>query len=366
MSITGLFLQKDPYRTDTRRFLYAVSRNFSICTKKSEEYRNIVSKSGFNGVISSEDDLKNLPAIPTLYFKRNNLFFGKSFVKAVSSGTSGKKSTVSLNLPSLVRGLFMVKSVFSYHGILSLRPTNYIILSFPHKHTDLGAAKTAYGATKFAPDLKRKYALKLSGNEYVPDTDGVIGFLLKCAEKNTPVRFVGFPLYMYILARELEKRDLHLKLNKHSKIILGGGWKSAHGFAPSYEEFYSLIKNTLGIDKGSIHEFFSAAEHPIAYCKCKNGHFHVPKYSRVLIRDAQTFEPLGFGKPGILNLITPMVTSQPLLSIVTDDIAVLHNDDCGCGIHTPYFELIGRASSSIKTCSVSAAEVLGEKHGISF
>lgn len=48
------------------------------------------------------------------------------------------------------------------------------------------------------------------------------------------------------------------------------------------------------------------------YCDCKNNHFHVPVYGRVLIRDTKTLKPVQNGTPGLLNLITPLVGSMPL------------------------------------------------------
>ena len=67
---------------------------------------------------------------------------------------------------------------------------------------------------------------------------------------------------------------------------------------------------------------------------CEHHHFHVPIYSRVLIRNVQTLEPVPNGTPGLVNLITPLVTGTPLLSVMTDDLGVLHDGcDCSCGIH---------------------------------
>ena len=88
------------------------------------------------------------------------------------------------------------------------------------------------------------------------------------------------------------------------------------------------------IERENCLEFFSAVEHPLPYCKCKNGHFHVPAYSRVLIRNTRKrcFRWKN-GQPGLLNFVSPLVLSMPLVSIVTDDLAVLHDGaECGCGI----------------------------------
>ena len=50
-----------------------------------------------------------------------------------------------------------------------------------------------------------------------------------------------------------------------------------------------------------------AVEHPIFYNTCPRHHFHVPIYSRVLIRDPATLEPLPMGQVGLVNLISPLI-----------------------------------------------------------
>ena len=83
----------------------------------------------------------------------------------------------------------------------------------------------------------------------------------------------------------------------------------------------------------------------------------------MIIRDAATLEPLPYGKIGLVNLITPMVRATPILSVMTDDLGVLHDGgECGCGIDSPYLEIIGRVGlKEIKTCAAGAAELLGKQ-----
>ena len=116
----------------------------------------------------------------------------------------------------------------------------------------------------------------------------------------------------------------------------------------------------MGIPQEHCIDFFGAVEHPILYCDCPNHHFHIPVYSRVIIRDVKTLEPVGYGRPGILNLLTPLMRSMPLHSIMTDDLAILHQgEECGCGNPAPYFELLGRAGLyDVKTCAAGAAQFL--------
>ena len=80
----------------------------------------------------------------------------------------------------------------------------------------------------------------------------------------------------------------------------------------------------------------------------------------MLIRDPDTLAPVPNGTPGLVNLLTPMVGSVPVLSIMTDDLGVLHDGaECPCGIHSPWLELKGRVGvRDIVTCAAGAAEFL--------
>lgn len=362
-----LFFWKNPYDWQGTRslFLEAVKSDVAFHMEHCPEYAQILKSVGFSiDGLESEDALYQIPAIPTLYYKRNYLCSvpeEKLAIKATSSGTKGLQSRVGFDRKTLFYGILMMIRYFSYHKILSLLPTNYIVLGYePSKHTQIGAIKTAYGTTKFAPALHREYALKDTGTDYELNLEGIQKALLRYAGLGLPVRFVGFPSYMFFLLKTLKEKDISLKLNSRSKVLLGGGWKQFADEEIDRELFFTLIQDTLGIEKHNCYEFFSAVEHPLPYVKCKNGHFHIPIYSRVIIRDIKTLAPVPVGGLGLLSFVSPLVSSMPLTSVVTDDLAVLYDgSDCGCGINTPYFELKGRAGvAQIKTCTADALELV--------
>lgn len=360
-----LFLRRDPYNREGTEelFVRALRENAERCARGSEKYREMLERAGFEPKdLRSEGDIASLPPIPTLYFKRNELFSvpeRRLVVRASSSGTKGQKSRVGLDASSLLYGLGMMYRFFRYHGVVSLRPTNYIVVGYePSRHADTGAIKTAYGTTKFAPALHREYALKDTGEGYEPNPEGVRRALFKYAKQPFPVRFVGFPAYLYLLVKTLEEEGVSLKLPRGSAVLLGGGWKEFSGREIGREEFLSLIEARLGIPRERVLEFYSAVEHPHAYVKCECGNFHVPLYTRAFTRDCDTLEPLEEGEPGLLNFVTPLVSSMPLLSVLTDDIAVC-GSGCACGNKAPFFRLLGRAGAEgIKTCTAEAAELM--------
>ena len=349
-------------------FLNAVRENIEFLAQNCTGYAQILKSGGFAlQDVRSAEDLYKIPAIPTLFFKSHELYAmdEKKFkIRATSSGTSGMQSRIGLDAETYRLGIKMVIKTFSYHKIISALPVNYIVLGYePKRQNNAGAVQTAYGTTRFAPALHREYALKATKDGYELNIEGISRALLRYSKTGFPVRFVGFPAYMCFLVKALKEKGINLKLNKRSKVLIGGGWKQFAAQGMPKRELYDLIYETLGIREENCREFFSAVEHPVAYCDCKNHHFHVPVYSRVIIRDVDTLMPVKNGEMGLLSFITPLVGSMPLISVITDDLAVLHDgEECGCGIKTPYFEIIRRAGvAEIKTCAAGAADMLGEK-----
>ena len=349
-------------------FVNAVKANVNFHRSHCKEYRKILQARKYKAKdIKKTSDLYRLPPIPTLYFKHNSMKsmpYNKMIIKATSSGTKGKKSRIGYDLKGLYYGAHMVYRMTKYHKLLSAKPTNYIIFGYqPSKSNQTVISKTALGATMFAPAIKRKYALKYKNGEYQLDMDGLKKSLLDFAKMPFPVRLIGFPAYTYLFLKELDKEGIRLKLHKDSMVLLGGGWKQFYTQQPDKKELYKILERVLGIKEDNCKEFFGAVEHPMIYCDCKNHHFHVPVYSRVIIRDVDTGHPVKNNTIGLLNLITPMMESMPLVSVMTDDLAVLRDGkECGCGIDAPYFEIIGRVGvEDIKTCVADALEHLGGK-----
>ncbi|MBQ8176534.1 MAG: acyl-protein synthetase [Oscillospiraceae bacterium] len=362
-----LFRLKAPFDTEQSNelFLKAVRENCEYHYKNCPEYKQILDGAGF----SPEDlkeyrDIERLPFIPTLFFKKNRLYSmpeRKMFIHATSSGTSGRFSDIGFDLGGLLCGLDMVITVAKRWKLLSPVPCNYIILGYrPHRSNKTAVAKTAYGYTLFSPALSRTFALKYKDGKYFPDLDGIANSIVRHSKSRFPLRFIGFPSYTYFVMKLMEERGIAVQLPKRSLIMLGGGWKQFYKEQADKGEFYALAKKVLGIDEENIIEAFGAAEHPILYCDCEKHHFHVPVYSRVIIRDVHTLEPVPDKQIGLVNLITPMVKATPILSIMTDDLGILHDgSECGCGIESPYLEIIGRVGlRDIKTCAAGAAEIL--------
>lgn len=288
-------------------------------------------------------------------------------MRVTSSGTSGRFSRINFDWGCVFAEIPMVLRIGRRHGLISPVPANCVVLGYkPNKANKTGVTRTMFGMTFFSPSICRTYALHYENGVYVPDLDRVIRDLERYARSPFPTRIIGFPSYLWFGLKRMEELGVRLRLPKGSKILLGGGWKQHYSQEVEKSRLYDLVKQVLGIEEEHIHESFGAVEHPIFFNTCPKHHFHLPAYSRVLIRDVNTLEPLPMGQVGLVNLISPLIKATPVTSVMTDDLGYLTpGEDCGCGIRSPFLTILGRVGlNDITTCAAGAAQILGKGEGL--
>ena len=292
---------------------------------------------------------------------KNPYLVGLELVKQ-HSGTSGQKSQMFFDQDSWDFGQEMIKSLFRFNHFLSDEPTDYLLYTYePTAGSQLGTAKTDQGLLQYAPVHDVFFALRYNGQSHDFDVYGVIEALKRYEKGGRPVRIFGFPSFLYCplcQMKELGEKPLHL--NPMSMTLFGGGWKGHAQKQVSKATLYALIEEMLGIPDANIRDGYGSTEHSVPYFECKNHHFHIPVFSRMLIRDIDTLRPLPIGEKGFANFITPHLLSVPAVSVLMGDLAVLHPaEECGCGLQTPFMEILGRAgTSAAKSCAVTASELL--------
>lgn len=316
--------------------------------------------------IKSEDDLVKIPPIHANFFKKYEILSvpREQIVEhATSSGTTGQKSQMFFDQDSFDFGNAMVRNEFRHFGFLSDDPTNYLLFTYEPAQIskDLGTAKTDVGLLSYAPVNQTFFALRYNGEGHDFDVYGTIKALEEYEEQGLPVRIFGFPSFLYFTVRQMKETGHRpLKLNKKSMTMLGGGWKGYADKQIRKSELYAMVEEMLGIPAENCRDGYGSTEHSVPYFECPNHHFHIPVFSRMLIRDVKTLKPLPYGQPGFANFITPHLMSVPAVSVLMGDMAVLHDPkECGCGIKTPFMEIIGRAGTSKgKSCAITASELL--------
>lgn len=347
-------------------FLEAMRESVEHHRTHCDFYEKLLKDRGFSvDKLLTIKDCEKIPVIPAQFFKYHEVLSinrNEVEIHATSSGTQGQKSQIFLDSESIRLGTKMAIKAVRYHGFISIIPTNYFILGYePKDGNDMGNVKVALGMTRFAPAKEKVFALRPIGDRYEIDYFGIIDAFRRFNRQRLPVRILGFPSYLYMILKTMKDSGMKpLQLNKRSLILTGGGWKKFNDIAVDKNELYRMVEEFLGIPSENCRDFYSAVEHSVAYPECKNHHMHVPIWSRVVIRDVKTLEPLGYDQPGFLSFISPLVSSMPISSILMGDMAVLRDGrNCSCGIDTPYFEILGRAgTANVRSCAVAASEYM--------
>ena len=363
-----LLNQKNVYDTEgtSKIFLKAMREAVSWHRERSVLYGKLLEKHNVAPEnINKEDDLIKLPLIPANFFKTYEVLSvprEKIVVHVTSSGTSGQKSQMFFDQDSWDFGQMMIRRTMDYYGFVSRERTNYILYTYePTEGSKLGTAKTDEGLLQYAPVNDCRYALKWNGEGHDFDVYGIIEAFTEYEKQGLPVRIFGFPSFLYFTLTQMKKLKMKpLKLNSESMTMLGGGWKGYADKQISKKELYFLAEEMLGIPQSRCRDGYGSTEHSVPYFECHNHNFHIPIYSRMVVRDFKTLEPSGYGKEGFASFITPHLLSVPGLSVLMGDKAVLHEGrQCGCGITSPYMEILGRAgTSAAKSCAIAASELL--------
>lgn len=360
----------DPYAPASAEldalFLEAMREITAWHRERSDFYRRVCAKASFAPAqLRTISDLTKIPSIPAEFFKtREVLSIPREAVTLhlTSSGTTGQKSQIFFDDWSIGSAQRMVDFIYEKHGWVSSEPVDYLLFSYEtDAASKLGTAYTDHFLCKYAPAQRVFCALRRNGQGgHDFDLFGTLDFLEQAARSQRPVRIFGFPAFLAaVLERGRELGRPALKLHPQSFVFLGGGWKKHTGKILPKAELYGLATERLGIPDERLRDGFGSVEHCVPYVECRKHRFHVPVWSRVLIRDVDTGAALGEGQPGLLHFISPYITSVPAHSVVMGDVASLHAN-CGCGLPTPYFELHGRAGTSKnRSCAVAAAELLG-------
>ncbi len=315
--------------------------------------------------LTTQKDLEKLPFVPAEFFKTHEaLSVPKEniFLHLTSSGTSGQKSQIFFDEWSIGSAQSMVDKIFQFYGWVSQVPCDYLLLSYEtEKSSKLGTSYTDNFLCKYAP-LKRVFtSIRLTGSGgHEFDPWGSIRFLEEAAESSTPVRIFGFPAFLYFLVKRMKDRGMKpLSLSHDSLVFLGGGWKKHSGEEISPEELRVRVSECLGIPKERIRDGYGSVEHCVPYVECAQHRFHVPIWSKIIIRD-MNLKVAPYGEKGFLQFVSPYITSVPAHSVMMGDLATLYPaSQCSCGLESEYFVLHGRAGTQKnKSCAIAASEIL--------
>jgi len=336
--------------------------------KKSEFLKRYYKMLGFNpNSINKYSDLEKIPFVFVNNFKERNLTTLKPWeivLELKSSQTSGKSSKISLDLPSLIRVRRMSFKIFNALRCVDLNNIyHYICFTYdPLVANDVGTAwtdKLLTSFTKSGGSIYYAFKWNESKGEFYFDIEGCINTLKEYEEKKVPVRLIGFPAFALKTTEEYKKKfGRYPVLNPLSFVITGGGWKTLENEAIDKKIYRRILADNLSIPVENVRDLYGMVEHGVAYVDCELGNFHIPIYGKVIARDPLSFKNLGYNKKGLLQFITPYLSSYPSFSLLSSDWGIIR-EGCKCKIKGPVLEIIGRAGiRKLKGCAITASQML--------
>ena len=296
------------------------------------------------------DDLTKIPMLPISLFKTETLksISDQEVFKVItSSGTSGAASHLYLdaqNAQNQQLALYHIVKDFIGSARLPM-----LIIDTPEllKSRDAFNARGA-AVLGFSIFAKRKYyALK---PDLSIDLESLRTFIQTYHEQ--PVLIFGFTFMIWqYFCEALANYPGTIDLS-NAVLIHGGGWKKMQDRAVSPETYKKRLYEQFRIAK--VHNYYGMAEQTgCIYMECEYGHLHASIFSDIIIRNPENFAVCPSGETGIVQVLTPLATSYPGHSILTEDMGTLLGiDDCPCGRLGKYFRIDGRmAKAEIRGCS---------------
>ncbi len=368
-AVLDKFIDRNPFSysvEDKKAFLEAMKEAFRIQLKSSSFLRAYFTTHSFDIEKVNDYSKAEFPFISVNALKERDLAFLKKeemVLELKSSGTSGQISRMQLDMGSLLRVRRMAWNVFDALGLCDMdREYDYICLTYdPNVAKDVGTAWTDKLLTSFTKAGEVFYAFKWSEvkKEFYFDIEASIEKLRDCEISQKSLRLIGFPAFVLKLTEEYKKRfGSYPKINPVSFVITGGGWKTLANEAIDKKIYRKILADNLGISQENVRDLFGMVEHGVPYVDCKFGNFHIPIYGKVIPRHPISLKPMPFGEVGLLQFMTPYLTSYPSLSLLSSDWGSIE-EKCPCGLKGPVLVVKGRAGvKKLKGCAVSASQML--------
>lgn len=358
-----------PYSNNTEReqlFLEAIKENYAFQLEKQPYIGYLAKQRGFSiDMLQSIDDIAKIPPLFVGIMKINSFsnFEPKDIAMVLtSSGTKGQKTQSFFDTKSLDRLSSIAQSCFNDSGWTSDIPAHVFVMGYDiREEKNLGTSWSNNQLLSLAPNKSTNWTiLKNDKGEFEFDYKYWAKKVVQLGA-DAPIRLTGFPAFMSQLAYEVAKIEPNFKAKEGSFITAGGGWKNHKGAQLTHKDFASLMEDSMGIPEASIRDIFGMAEHGVPLCSCSEGNYHIPIYSRILIRDALSLDVLPDGQEGMMNLITPYNLAQPNISVLATDLAII-KENCPCGTQGKYITSIRRGGiSKNRGCAIAAQELLDKK-----
>lgn len=296
--------------------------------------------------------IEDLPYLPASIFKETLLLSvneDKIFREIKSSATSsGRPSRVGLDRVTSRRQIKCFNKVVTNR--IGSERYKFVVLDEPSSidRSSIVSARSSTIRSLLFCSKEVETSIINEGGQLRLD-EKKLDYLLKEAEDTgEKIIIFGFTfiLYKYVV-QQLIKSGKRYNLNG-SKIIHIGGWKKLEKEKVTPGKLIDDCCRVFGVSKHDVIDFYGFTEQSgLIYPTCEEGLRHTPVWAEVIVRDSLSLKSLPFEHEGLLQFITPIQTSYPGHSVLTEDVGYITGiDKCLCGRMGKTFEMTGRASGA--------------------
>ncbi|MFW9899319.1 MAG: hypothetical protein ACFFDO_08690 [Candidatus Thorarchaeota archaeon] len=365
--------------------------------ENNEFYSDMIENTGFNvDDLNNIDDLASIPFISTTFYKQSANMY-KKLLKIpenevqhwnCSSTTSGDPSLVGINendidfLHEMSRKCFLdfIPRDWDNAKVYLFSPSAKMLDRFCIRFTKERPVRAYSGNYyKVSEEMtKVKYLFTFSilkALQAIIKTRSIVGgfyikqsYLIKTINKNLKKpedeRYnIGIGGSNYLITKFMDflrEKDITYNLGNELDVVVGGGGWDGHKAMLKYDpinklEFVSSISELFGLERDRVIDIFGFTECPIVFGshwsdKQEDFVFHCPQYSRIIVRDIKSLEPMKKeGDRGFLEVLTPFGSSASIKHavIVDDHVELLTRNKCPeCGRKGATFKILGRVEQS--------------------
>lgn len=346
--LKGPLYQYD-HKTKSKLFLEAVRQVSEYHYENCIPYQKLCKKREVN--LSKIDTIEDFPYLPTSIFKETLLLsISKEDVFREirsSATTSGLPSRIGLNKENNRRWSFsMQRMLLDRIGNKRYR-TMVLDNESALGRSDTVSARSSMTRALLFSASEVSTCLVTEGELLRLDQEKLVNFLNNAGDGSDIIVFgFTFILYSHVLL-PLIKTGKCFNL-PGLKIIHAGGWKKLESQKVTSQKLIEDCCMCFGTKPENIVDLYGFSEQGgLLYPTCEYGLRHTPAWSEVVCRDPLTLKALPVGKEGMMQFVTPIQTSYPGHSILTEDVGkIVGYDNCLCGRKGTTFKVTGRSLSA--------------------
>lgn len=341
--------------------LQLIKESFAYHYKHNELYRKVCGEKRVTpDDIRELRDVTRIPLIEISKFKDVNahLLLTKPITELQhelrSTGTSGIPSISRRDEQTLTRSVHsiyaMFREMFGFFGggAVFLAPS-------AEDMPEMGLVKL----------INMFSGLLDSSKFFVHDSSFDPGEVLDQLEKWKHVHtrhIIGPPFLVERLAAAAAERETKVLLDRQSRIITLGGWKSFTGREIDRFAFYKETAEAFGVREDQVRDMFGLVETNFMAVECGEHAKHVPPWVYFSIRDLddpeREVEP---GEPGRLAVYDPSSLAYPGF-IMTEDLVYLDKEPCACGRHGQTVNYMYRIKGAeVGCCAINLEKYMSDK-----